>query len=56
MVASVSVTTPVTRDDGPWTEEEKAACLAVREKLIKEKNLSPKQLGEIELVTIVMIS
>lgn len=56
MVASVSVTTPVTRDDGPWTEEEKAACLAVREKLIKEKNLSPKQVGEIELVTIVMNS
>ena len=39
-------------DDGPWTEEEKSCCLAVRDVLIKEKGLTPAQVGEIELITI----
>jgi hypothetical protein len=43
-------------NDHAWTEEEKATCIAVREKLIKEKNLKPDQIGEIELVTITMNS
>ena len=44
------------RDDAAYTEEERSACLAVREKLIKERGLTPQQVGEIELITIVMNS
>ena len=43
-------------DDGGWTDEEKNACLAVRKALITEKGLSPKQVGEIELITITLNS
>jgi hypothetical protein len=44
------------RDDGPWTDDERAACLAVRAKLIKERGLKPAQIGEVELVTITLNS
>ena len=37
-----------------WTQEEMDACLAVRDVLIKEKGLSPKQVGEVELITITL--
>ena len=40
------------RDDQPWTDEEKAVCLEVRERLIKEKGLPPSAVGELELITI----
>ena len=42
--------------DEEWKEEEKAACLAVRDALIKEKGLMPAQVGEVELITITLNS
>ena len=44
----------VSRDDQPWTDEEKAVCLEVRKRLIKEKGLPPSAVGELELITITM--
>ena len=43
-------------DDSPWTEDEKNACLAVRDVLIKEKGLTAAQVGEIELIVITLNS
>ena len=51
---AASVMSSVALDDGPWTEEEKKACLDVRDILIKEKHLTPAQVGEVELITITM--
>lgn len=45
-----------TMNDGDWTEEERKVCLEVREKLIKEHGLTPKQVGEVELIAITMCS
>ena len=42
--------------DADWTDEERQACLAVRDALIKDKGLTPSQVGEIELVTITLIA
>ena len=38
----------------PWTDDERSACLAVREKLIRDKGLPPSAVGEIELVVITL--
>jgi hypothetical protein len=35
-----------------WTEEERAAVLAVRDALIKTKGLPPSKVGEIELIVV----
>jgi len=37
-----------------WTEEERQACLDVREALIKEKNLPASAVGEVELIVITL--
>ena len=39
-----------------WSDDEKRACLAVRQSLIQEKGLSADQIGEIELITITLNS
>ena len=49
-----SLASALPKDDGPWTEAEKNAVLEVRKQLITEKGLSPKMVGEIELITITL--
>jgi len=39
-----------------YTEEERAACLAVRAALIEEKGFKPEQVSEVELIVITLLA
>jgi len=43
-----------TRDDHPWTEEEKQAVIDVRKILVTDKGLNPSNVSEIELIYITL--